>query len=299
MKSIVKLNNKERVPLSSIGGIAITKSLIGRADDLAIEHEFFNTNYIIAGRLALYELLGKIYALYNEFTTAPNKDLIVEDMRFKLAKVYQIRTQVNTSDLCLLVRYITRADRKTAHVYARVINTAIANEIGLDDFVDYIQNQGGIEQIRAFGVDSNFKRLQVNNVSEKLELAKQHLLAVAEKPFAEIELNENLNHFGHECFYDYFVGVSTGGKKYRIIGKINADKDFESKVLKSFADMMDLDDPNIKKKVLVQIELAKHRRKKRWEENEAKPFAKRHLIKGEFPEVRDELFNELFDVLES
>ena len=60
--------------------------------------------------------------------------------------------------------------------------------------------------------------------------------------------------------------------------------------------MIDLDDPDIKKKVLVQIELAKQRREMRWKENEAKPFAERHLIKGEFPGVQDELFNELFEV---
>lgn len=275
--------------------LKIVKTIARQADDLAEEHEKFNTNYIVGGRIALYELLSKMYALYKQIQASSEKDVLLEDMRFKLAKTYQLRTQVNTSDLGILVRYITHADRKTAHVYARAIETAITNEISSDDFVTYIQNQGGIEQMRAFGADGNFKRLQVNDTNEKIELAKQHLLAVAENPYAEIELNQNLNQFGQGCFYDFFVGVSTGGKKYRIVGKINADKDFESKVLKSFADMIDLDDPEIKKKVLAQIELAKQRREKRWAENEAKPFNERHLIRGEFPEVQDELFNDLFE----
>ena len=150
--------------------------------------------------------------------------------------------------------------------------------------------------MRAFGVDSNLKRIEINNANEKLEITKQHLLALAEKPYAEIELNQNLNQFGQGCFYDYFIGVSTNSsKKYRIIGKINADKDFESKVLKSFADMIDLDDPAIKKKVLFQIDIAKQQREKRWAENEGKSFADRHLIKGEYPEVQDELFNKFFE----
>lgn len=285
---LVELNEETR------GQLVITKSLVCQANDLAEEHEQFNASYIVAGRIALYELLAKMYGLYRQLEASPEKTELLEDMRFKLAKTYQIRTQVNTTDLGLLVRYITRADRKTAHVYARAIETAITNEIGLDDFVSYIQNQGGIEQMRAFGVDGNFKRLEVNDMNEKLEIAKQHLLAVAEKPLAEIELNQSMNVFGQGCFYDYFVGVSTGGKKYRIVGKINADKDFETKVLKSFADMIDLDDPDIKKKVLAQIDIAKQQREKRWAENEGKSFAERHLIKGEFHEVRDELFNELF-----
>ena len=276
------------------GQFYVPKILLDKADLLAEEHEQC-TNYIVSGRYALYELLGKIYALYKELEAAPNKAVLLEDMRFKLSKTYRIRTQVNTSDLGLLVRYITRADRKTAHVYARAIETAITNEIGLDNFVGYIQNQGGIDQIRAYGADGNFKRLQVNTSKEALEITKQHLLAVAEEPYAEIELNHNLSQFGRGCFYDYFVGISTGGNKYRIVGKINADKDFESKVLKSFAVMIDLDDPDIKKKVLAQIDLAKQRCEKRWAENEAKPFAERYLIRGEFPEVQDELFNELFE----
>ena len=275
--------------------LIITKTLVCQADDLAEEHEQFNTSYIVAGRIALYELLAKMYGLYRQLEASPEKPELLEDMRFKLAKTYQIRTQVNTTDLGLLVRYITRADRKTAHVYARAIETAITNEIGLDDFVTYIQNQGGIEQMRAFGADVNFKRLEVNDMNEKLEIAKQHLLAVAEKPLAEIELNQSMNVFGQGCFYDYFVGVRTGGKKYRIVGKINADKDFETKVLKSFADMIDLDDPDIKKKVLAQIDIAKQQREKRWAENEGKSFAERHLIKGEYPEVQDDLFNKFFE----
>lgn len=277
-----------------INPILVNKTLINQADDLAEEHEKC-MGYIVTGRYALYELLGKVYGLYKQLQASADKSEILEDMRFKLAKTYQIRTQANTSDLGLLVRYITRTDRKTAHVYARAIETAMNNEIELDDFIQYIQNQGGVEQIRAIGADGNFKKLQLNDSNEKLEIAKQHLLAMAEKPLAEIELNQNLNVFGQGCFYDYFVGVSTGGNKYRIIGKINADKDFESKVLKTFADMIDLDDPDIKKKVLAQIELAKQRREKRWAENEAKPFADRELIKGEFPEVQGQLFDELFE----
>lgn len=274
--------------------LVITKSLVCQADDLAEEHEQC-MGYIVTGRYALYELLGKIYGLYKQLEAAADKSEILESIRFKLAKTYQIRTQANTSDLGLLVRYITRTDRKTAHVYARAIETAMKNEVELDDFVGYIQNQGGIEQMRAFGADGNFKRLQVNDSNEKLEIAKQHLLALAEKPLAEIELNQNLNVFGQGCFYDYFIGVSTGGNKYRIIGKINADKDFESKVIKSFADMIDLDDPDIKKKVLAQIVLAKQQREKRWAENEGKSIAERHLIKGEYPEVQDDLFNKFFE----
>lgn len=41
--------------------VKVSKTLIAQADDLALEHERFHTNYVIAGRMALYALLGKIY----------------------------------------------------------------------------------------------------------------------------------------------------------------------------------------------------------------------------------------------
>ena len=69
----------------------------------------------------------------------------------------------------------------------------------------------------------------------------------------------------------------------------------EAKVLKSFVDMIYLDDRDIKKKVLAQIELGKQHREKRWAENESKSFADRYLIKGEYPEVQDDFFNNLFE----
>jgi hypothetical protein len=171
--NLIELSNKTQSPLT------ISKTLVYQADELAEEHEQFNTNYIVAGRIALYELLAKIYALYKRLEVDPDKESLLEDMRFKLTKTYRIRTQVNTSDLGLLVRYITRADRKTSHVYARAIETAIENEIAHHEFVGYIQNQGGIEQMRAFGADGNFKRLRVSDKNEKLEIAKQYLLANA------------------------------------------------------------------------------------------------------------------------
>ena len=155
--------------------LKVSKTLIGQADDLAQEHESFNANYIVAGRLALYELLSKIYGLTISLSMATDKEALIENMRASLATNYKIRTQANSSATNILVRYITRSDRKTAHVYARAIETAIANQIKLENFVAYIQQQGGIEQMRAFGADKNLKQIVVNDDAEKLAQKKSKL----------------------------------------------------------------------------------------------------------------------------
>ena len=65
--ALIEENKEEKSQL------LITKSLVCQADDLAEEHEQFNTNYIVGGRLALYELLGKIFDLYKALEASPDK----------------------------------------------------------------------------------------------------------------------------------------------------------------------------------------------------------------------------------
>ena len=65
-------SEKNKIELVVQNQLAITKSFIGQADDLALDHELFNERYIVAGRIALYDLLGKIYEL------AENLDKLID-----------------------------------------------------------------------------------------------------------------------------------------------------------------------------------------------------------------------------
>ena len=66
--------------------LVVTKTIIGQADDLALEHEDFNDRYIVTGRLALYELIGKIYALFGQLESSIDKEeqiKMLKDLLFK------------------------------------------------------------------------------------------------------------------------------------------------------------------------------------------------------------------------
>jgi 2-methylaconitate cis-trans-isomerase PrpF len=164
MNQLVEVINQDVVVTS--GNLVVTKTLIGQAEDLAAEHEAFNTNYVIGGRQALYSLLGKIAALVEQFDAAVDKDELLEIVRTQLQEQYGIKTQHNTSDITVLVRYITPADRKTAHVYTRAIETARANQIAPAHFAGYLEQAGGVERIRAVNVNRttriNFSHYQPN-----------------------------------------------------------------------------------------------------------------------------------------
>ncbi len=211
----------------------IVKTLIGQADDLALEHENFHTNYIVAGRTALYELLGKIYALSLTLDDALDKAEQISMMRSVLSEKYQIRTQDNTSDLTVLVRYITRADRKTAHVYARAIQSAQESGVLPKNMVGFIEHHGGIERIRIAGVDHEST---ADIEQEKIELAKTYLAVKADSPFTSFEGPKAFEGiYSNSCAYEIVICSLGSGNKYNVIGKLPADPALEDLAIKHFS----------------------------------------------------------------
>ena len=200
--------------------LVISKTLVAQADDLALEHEQFTTHYVIGGRLALYELLSKIFVLYKSLAVAPDRKDLLGKMKHKMLHTYRIRVQSNSSDAGILVRYITRTDRKTAHVYARVIEAAIANEISVDEFCDYIQQSGGIEQMRSIGADpvASAKREQL--AKDSLDMAWKYCQAREELPLAQFVLNKDLCYEkDRQVTFEYFACIKQNGRRY-VLAKI-------------------------------------------------------------------------------
>jgi len=218
------------------GNVVVTKSLIGQAEDLAAEHEAFNTNYVIGGRKALYSLLGKIAVLVERFDTAVDKDDLIKIVRKNLQEQFGIKTQENTSDVTVLVRYITRADRKTAHVYARAIETARENQITPVNVAGYLEKQGGIEQIRSIGVDVQAAEAFQESEKEQIKLAHEFLNARTETPFASFEAPKAFRGiYNKNCSYEYVICSLGPNGQYNVIGKLPAEAAFEHYAIKFFS----------------------------------------------------------------
>lgn len=241
----------------------ISKTLIGQADDLALEHENFHTNYIVAGRMALYELLGKIYTLSIILNDAIDKTEQINIMRSVLSEKHQIRTQDNTSDLTVLVRYITRADRKTAHVYARAIQSASESGVLPENMVGFIEHHGGVERIRAIGVSHQGSDEAEDRESEKIALSHAFLSARAEIPFASFDAPKAFEEiYANNCTYE-FVICSISNGKYNVIGKLPADLDLENLAIKYFSKYLCKDLEVAKEGIASVISEAKKNREER------------------------------------
>jgi hypothetical protein len=224
MNQLVEVINQDVVVQT--GNLVVTKTLIGQAEDLAAEHEAFNTNYVIGGRKALYSLLGKIAVLVERFDTAVDKDDLIKIVRKNLQEQFGIKTQENTSDVTVLVRYITRADRKTAHVYARAIETAKANQIAPAQFAGYLEQAGGVERIRAEGADS-----VDSDLGKRVGIARMHLNARKVFPITSFKLKSKGN-VQEEGSSDLKVLIcsESEGRQY-VLAKLPIDSTLEKKVL--------------------------------------------------------------------
>lgn len=226
-----KLNKETKMNTDQL---VVNKSLISQAEELATEHDLFNDQYIVTGRRKLYELLSKIMELAEQFEASPDKEDLLFNLRYKL-KEANIKVQENTSDVALLVKYITRADRKTAHVYTRAIETAMACHYKAAELPEAIVSAGGLEKLRLAAVDDEKVILQQQLEDERLELTRTYLQSRGHFPFAKFPAPKQFeNIYNNNCEFEYVVCTISNGQ-YNVVCKLPAEVEFENYALKSLS----------------------------------------------------------------
>ncbi|WP_062310715.1 hypothetical protein [Polynucleobacter sinensis] len=227
-------------------GLVISKSLIGQANDLAREHEQFNDRYIVAGRLALYELLTKIYELVERFDAASDKSELLQMVRKSLFEDYGIRTQDNSTDTGILVRYITRADRKTTHVYARAIETARSEGVRPKYLAKYLERKGGVERIRAEAAKlptvglpaiANSEESLGDLSAEKSQLRDNYLEARKESPYTSFTVSKSSNDLPTPEPLNFFVCSEKNGR-YFVLAQLPLSKDLQKEVMQELTESL-------------------------------------------------------------
>ena len=191
-----------------------TKTILGKANDLARDHEQLDL-HVAVGRQMLYDLLGRMYSLTLELDASVDRENIVRQIRVELATKWNIKTQDNTSDATALVRYITRADRKTAHVYARVIEVAKANQVKAPYLSGFIERQGGIEKIRAKNVLVGTSiDVEEAITKERLQLTREYIEARKECPYSSFKVGNKFNDLDEPDALNFFVCSERDGRYY-------------------------------------------------------------------------------------
>jgi hypothetical protein len=210
-------------------------SLIAEADEVAKEHVNYHEQYVVSANEVLYKLLASMLQVCLDVEASGETARVVKEMRSKLKSDYGIKTQANSRASSIVVRYIVRSSRRTAHVYGRVIEVAIANNITAEQLPDFIRDRGGIEEIRLSVVSAEEKKAE----SDRWANARDALTGLLYKrePIGKVVLNNNVRlPYASDVAFSYLIcnkNLSTG--EIDVLGAVYPSSDIETRALNLFA----------------------------------------------------------------
>jgi hypothetical protein len=126
----------------------IQKIIVDKAELLSLRHSTYVDKFVTLANDELYAILAEIMALYEQVNDSQDQIKLIKHIRQHLSSVHNIKTQANTKTTALVVKLVTRANRKTSHVYSRVLEVAIAAGVKPDGLVEFIKLKGGIDKVR-------------------------------------------------------------------------------------------------------------------------------------------------------
>lgn len=217
----------------------LVEAVLSKGDFLANKQLDFNDQYVVRANNALYALLSEIMVFGSEILSSPHKSIILKSMRNALQNKHGIKTQSNSPDLLIIVKYIVRTNRKNAHVYARVIDLAIRSKIQPSDLPEFIKSNGGIERIRESNAAIPAVNSDEKNMSKVLDLMVSCLYVRSdESAYASFKPDHKFSSEIHDAKgfgnFSYAICDYVGGE-YKVVGFIPMDYVFEEKLLRRVA----------------------------------------------------------------
>jgi hypothetical protein len=206
-------------------------SLIAEADVVANEHVNYHEQYVTIANNILYKLLASMLQVCLDVEVSGEAQRVVKEMRSKLKSDFGIKTQANSRTSSIVVRYIVRSNRKTAHVYGRVIEVAIANNVTPEQLPDFISDRGGIEEIRLSVASVEEKKIN----ADKWANARSALsvLLYQREPIGKVVMNTNsLMPAACDVEFSYLIcnkNLKTG--EIDVLGALYPSADIETQAL--------------------------------------------------------------------
>jgi len=174
----------------STGNVAFAASIVQTLDGLAAKRKTWESTDFKKANDGLYALLAECQDTFsNKFVNATDSDR--KTLRIELTTLLQaagVKVQKNSTTLNMFVRYVFGSDRKRAHGYAYVLAAAISHGIKAEDFAAWVNQSGGIEEIKRKMIqkpESIERKQQVDNA--KQSIATEVTLAEV-APLARFEL---------------------------------------------------------------------------------------------------------------
>jgi hypothetical protein len=221
--------------------VDINYTIITHADLLAQRHQDYVSEFVTRANSELYAILAEILKLHEMITACAKSERVVKQMRRSLKDNFNIKTQANTKTTALVVKYVTRASRKTAHVYGKVLDVAIADGITSDGLVEYIKSKGGIDKVRKAVVSAETAREQAQQQTALEQALSKHLANLA-KPLATLTLpKEGYAQFPGAMdveFYNLLCNFNLKTNQYEIVAVMYPNCTFERQAMDNYLLML-------------------------------------------------------------
>ena len=161
-----------------------TTSFIAQLDALAAQREDFQIEYDAVNK-KLYELLAQCLSLYCVYQNAANaQEAILKAIKAALEKRNMPVSKKHTTTLSLIVRYVFNASSRRAQVYVRALGVAVNLKVVTEDFADWVERAGGLEEVLAektYTPETLKKRAVLD---QKVSQVKFDLQVISSQPLA-------------------------------------------------------------------------------------------------------------------
>ena len=221
--------------------VDINHTIITHADLLAQRHQDYVSEFVTRANGELYAILAEILKLHEMLTASAKQERLVKQIRRKLKDSFNIKTQANTKTTALVVKYVTRASRKTTHVYSKVLDIAIADGITSVGLVDYIKSKGGIDKVRKAVVSAETAREQAQGQKALETALKKHLANSAQPIATVVSTNQPFARFpcaSDVAFYHLLCNFNLKTKQYEIVAAMYPSSTFESQAMDNYLFML-------------------------------------------------------------
>lgn len=230
-KKAAEKAEREKIRAATFQRIA---PMLNAGDALATKHDGYVAQYVTNANADLYALLTDIHAFAETVLNSADCDAVIKQMRETLRWEHEIKTQANSPALNIIVRFITRTNRKNACVYARVIRKAMADGITSADLTQYIIKEKGIDNIREKVAKKEVDPVDVKTAETFWKYAESYLEAQVKKPMATFKLGYEHSAYMADTVragrFTYFVCEHVGNE-YKVVDALLMDKELEQKIL--------------------------------------------------------------------
>ena len=219
---------------------ATIKNVLKTGDVLAIKHTDYYDTYITKSNEVLSDLLTEIMEYAEMVFASSDVDAVIKAIRNALKNSYGIKVQKNSNIIAIIVRYVTRTNRKNAHVYARAIKLAFDAGKTSAELANFIEENGGVSKIREKNVNAaavDLKEMQAHGIkfytlSWLMDLAENNVIATFK---VDEKRNVELGEMARGGYFNYMICKSIGNNEYAVIDAVGqVDDKFEEIMCKRF-----------------------------------------------------------------